>query len=212
MKLLFATRNKNKAREVARILSEYRTVLGEIELLTLDDVGITEDVLENGSSFEENALIKANAGAVTGYITLADDSGIEVDALGGAPGIYSARFAGKHGDDKANNALLLKKLQGVPKEKRTARYVVAIACVLPGGEYFTVRKTTEGLILNEYDGEGGFGYDPLFWSLDLQKSFGRANPDEKNAVSHRGRAVRAAAMELARRIGLDTEGKKYDYK
>ena len=200
MKILLATRNKNKAREVARILSEYRDKLGEVELLTLDDVGITEDVEENGSTFEENAMIKAKAGAAIGLVTLADDSGIEVDALGGAPGIYSARFAGGHGDDAANNALLLEKLADVPREKRTARYAVAIACVLPDGSTFTVRGPTEGLILNEYDGEGGFGYDPLFWSLDLKKSFGRATPDEKNAVSHRGRAVRLAAEELIRRL------------
>ena len=200
MKILLATRNKNKAREVAAILSEYRDRLGEIELLTLDDVGFPEDVEENGSTFEENALIKARAGAKSGYITLADDSGIEVDALNGAPGIYSARFAGGHGDDKANNELLLKKLEGVPREKRTARYAVAIACVLPNGEKFTVRGTTEGLILNAYDGEGGFGYDPLFWSTDLQKSFGRATPEEKNGVSHRGRAVRLVANELIRRL------------
>ena len=205
MKILLATRNKNKAREVAAILSEYRDQLGEIELLTLDDAGITDDVEENGSTFEENAMIKARAGAASGLITLADDSGIEVDALGGAPGIYSARFAGGHGDDKANNELLLQKLQGVPKEKRTARYAVAIACVLPDGETFTVRGTTEGLILDSYDGAGGFGYDPLFWSLDLQKSFGRATPEEKNGVSHRGRAVRLAASELIRRLQTQNE-------
>ncbi len=205
MKILLATRNKNKAREVAAILSEYRDQLGEIELLTLDDAGIIDDVEENGSTFEENAMIKARAGAASGLITLADDSGIEVDALGGAPGIYSARFAGSHGDDKANNELLLRKLQGVPKEKRTARYAVAIACVLPDGETFTVRGTTEGLILDSYDGAGGFGYDPLFWSLDLQKSFGRATPEEKNGVSHRGRAVRLAASELIRRMQTQNE-------
>ena len=207
MKILLATRNKNKAREVARILSEYRDKLGEIDLVTLDDVGISDDVEENGTTFEENAMLKAKAGAATGLVTLADDSGIEVDALGGAPGIYSARFAGGHGDDEANNALLLKKLEGVPREKRTARYAVAIACVLPNGESFTVRGTTEGLILDAYDGEGGFGYDPLFWSLDLQKSFGRATPDEKNGVSHRGRAVRLAAEELVRRLDRNKERK-----
>ena len=207
MKILLATRNKNKAREVARILSEYKDKLGEIDLVTLDDVGICDDVEENGTTFEENAMLKAKAGAATGLVTLADDSGIEVDALGGAPGIYSARFAGGHGDDEANNALLLKKLEGVPREKRTARYAVAIACVLPNGESFTVRGTTEGLILDAYDGEGGFGYDPLFWSLDLQKSFGRATPDEKNGVSHRGRAVRLAAEELVRRLDRNTERK-----
>ena len=207
MKILLATRNKNKAREVARILSEYRDKLGEIDLVTLDDVGICDDVEENGATFEENAMLKAKAGAATGLVTLADDSGIEVDALGGAPGIYSARFAGGHGDDEANNALLLKKLEGVPREKRTARYAVAIACVLPNGESFTVRGTTEGLILDAYDGEGGFGYDPLFWSLDLQKSFGRATPDEKNGVSHRGRAVRLAAEELVRRLDRNKERK-----
>ena len=207
MKILLATRNKNKAREVARILSKYRDKLGEIDLVTLDDVGICDDVEENGTTFEENAMLKAKAGAATGLVTLADDSGIEVDALGGAPGIYSARFAGGHGDDQANNALLLKKLEGVPREKRTARYAVAIACVLPNGESFTVRGTTEGLILDAYDGEGGFGYDPLFWSLDLQKSFGRATPDEKNGVSHRGRAVRLAAEELVRRLDRNKERK-----
>ena len=205
MKILLSTRNKNKAREVAAILSEYRDQLGEIELLTLDDAGFPDDVEENGSTFEENAMIKARAGAASGLITLADDSGIEVDALGGAPGIYSARFAGSHGDDKANNELLLQKLQGVPKEKRTARYAVAIACVLPDGETFTVRGTAEGLILDSYDGTGGFGYDPLFWSLDLQKSFGRATPEEKNGVSHRGRAVRLAASELIRRLQTQNE-------
>lgn len=206
MKILFATHNKNKAREVASILSEYRDRLGEIELLTLDDVGVTDDPEENGSTFEENAMIKAKAGAKTGVLTMADDSGIEVDALGGAPGIYSARFSGVHGDDKANNALLLKKLEGVPREKRTARYAVAIACVLPDGGSFTVRGSTEGLILFDYDGEGGFGYDPLFWSSDLQKSFGRATADEKNAVSHRGRAVRLAAQELIARLCPNMKG------
>lgn len=207
MKILFATHNSNKAKEVARILSEYRQTLGEIELLALDDVGIKDDPEENGATFEENAMIKARAGAATGLLTFADDSGIEVDALGGAPGIYSARFSGVHGDDAANNALLLKKLEGIPRENRTARYAVAIACVLPGGDSFTVRGTTEGLILDAYDGEGGFGYDPLFWSTDLQKSFGRATPDEKNAVSHRGRAVRLAAEELIARLNRNTEGK-----
>ena len=206
MKILFATHNKNKAREVASILSEYRDRLGEIKLLTLDDVGVTDDPEENGSTFEENAMIKAKAGAKTGVLTMADDSGIEVDALGGAPGIYSARFSGVHGDDKANNALLLKKLEGVPREKRTARYAVAIACVLPDGGSFTVRGSTEGLILFDYDGEGGFGYDPLFWSSDLQKSFGRATADEKNAVSHRGRAVRLAAQELIARLCPNMKG------
>ena len=208
MKILLATHNRNKAREFARILSEYRDSLGDIELMTLEDVGVTEDVEENGSTFEENAMIKARVGARSGYPTLADDSGIEVDALGGAPGIFSARFAGGHGDDAANNALLLEKLRGVPREKRTARYVVVVACVLPDGEEFTVRGTTEGLILSSYDGEGGFGYDPLFWSLDLEKSFGRATPDEKNAVSHRGRAVRLAARELAARLDRKMEGNR----
>ena len=146
MKIVLATHNKNKAREFARILSEYSDSLGEIKLFTLDDVGVTDEVEENGTTFEENAMIKARAGAAAGFITLADDSGIEVDALGGAPGIYSARFAGGHGNDEANNALLLKKLEGVPREKRTARYVVAVACVMPDGDCFTVRGTTEGLI------------------------------------------------------------------
>ncbi len=200
MKLVFATGNLGKLREAAEILGP------DFELLTPADLGITEEIPETGNTFRANSLQKAEYIRLrTGLDCFADDSGLEVDALGGAPGIYSARFAGSHGDDKANNELLLRKLQGVPKEKRTARYAVAIACVLPDGETFTVRGTTEGLILDSYDGAGGFGYDPLFWSLDLQKSFGRATPEEKNGVSHRGRAVRLAASELIRRLQTQNE-------
>ena len=210
MKILLATHNRNKAREVSEILFDYRDRLGEIELLTFDDVGIADDIEENGSTFEENALIKARVGGQAGFLTIADDSGIEVDALDGAPGIYSARFSGPHGDDEANNRLLLAKLAGLPPESRTARYVAAIACVLPDGDSFTLRGTTEGRILDHYEGSGGFGYDPLFWSLDLNKSFGRATPEEKNAVSHRGRAVRLFAEELIAR--LKRKGEPDDHK
>ena len=200
MKIVLATHNKNKTREVSEILSDYRDRIGEIELLTLDDVGIKGDIEETGTTFEENALIKARRGAESGILTIADDSGIEVDALDGAPGVYSARFSGPHGNDETNNELLLQKLAGLTREKRTARYVAAIACVFPDGDSFTVRGTTEGIILFDYEGKGGFGYDPLFWSTDLKKSFGKATPEEKNGVSHRGRAIRLMADELIRRL------------
>ena len=198
MKIVLASRNQKKIGELRTILSES---FPDLEILSLDDVGIEGEIEENGSTFEENALIKARVAATSGYIGVGDDSGLTVDALGGDPGIYSARyaarchFAGDH-DDEGNNQALLQNLAGVPTEKRTGAFVCVIGCVMPDGREFTVRGEARGRILEEYRGGGGFGYDPLFFYDPLNKTFAELTPDEKNAVSHRGKAVRAFAKML----------------
>ena len=157
------------------------------------------DVVEDGDTFEANAALKARSACrVTGLPAIADDSGLCVDYLDGAPGIYSARFSGGHGNDEANNDLLLQKLEGVPMEQRTAYYVCAICCVFPDGEELTVRGECHGHIGFERDGNAGFGYDPLF--LVEGRSFGRYTAEEKDKISHRGRALRTLAAELEKRI------------
>ena len=163
MELILASRNKKKIREMEAILA---THFQGVRVLSLDDVGYVGDIEENGTTYEENALIKARTAVNAGggnYPAIADDSGLSVDALDGAPGVYSARYAGEHGDDAANNALLLKNLADVPAEARTARFVCCIALVYPDGRELTVRGETEGLIIDEAKGEGGFGYDPYFY-------------------------------------------------
>ncbi|MBE6530697.1 MAG: RdgB/HAM1 family non-canonical purine NTP pyrophosphatase [Ruminococcaceae bacterium] len=192
MKIVLASRNKHKISELQALLGEY---IEDIEILSLDDVGIYGEIDENGSSFSENALIKARCAASSGYIGVGDDSGLEVDALDGAPGIYSARYAGAHGDDSANNALLLENLKGAAD--RSGRFVCAIACVFPeDGREICVRGTAEGEILCEYRGGGGFGYDPLFYYPPLDKTFGELSAEEKNKVSHRSDAIRKLAAKL----------------
>ena len=192
MKIVLASRNKKKIAELQTLLGEY---IEGIEILSLDDVGILGEIEENGNSFSENALIKARAAAESGYIGIGDDSGLEVDALGGAPGIYSARYAGGHGDDEANNQLLLKNLED--KTDRSARFVCALACVYPDGrEDICVIGKAEGEIISEYRGEGGFGYDPLFYFPPLGKTFGELSAEEKNRVSHRSDAIRKMAEKL----------------
>lgn len=199
MKLVFASGNENKVREVRQILEDV-PAFSSVEILSLRDIGFTGDIVEDGQTFEENALIKARAIAALGYACFADDSGLEVDALGGAPGVYSARYCGIHGDDPANNALLLKNMSGIPTEKRTARYVAAIAYASPSGASFTLRGTCEGRILTQEDGgKGGFGYDPLFFVEEYGKTFASVTAEEKHAISHRGKAVRAFAEEMIRR-------------
>ena len=196
MKIVLASRNKKKIKELETLLSEY---IEGIEILSLDDVGIYGEIEEDGESFAENALIKASAAARSGYIGIGDDSGLEVDALGGAPGIYSARYAGEHGNDAANNALLLKNLEGA--ENRSARFVCAIACVFPdGAEPISVIGTAEGEMISEYRGEGGFGYDPLFYFPPLDKTFAELTAEEKNKISHRSCAIRLFAEALRERI------------
>ncbi len=195
MKIVLASRNKHKIFELETLLGRY---IEGIEILSLDDVGYTEEIVEDGLTFEANAMIKAKAAAKSGYIGLGDDSGLSVRTLGGEPGIYSARYAGDHGNDAANNALLLEKMKD--ESDRYAEFVCAIACVFPNGEEsLCVKGVCGGQILREPDGKGGFGYDPLFYYEEAGKTFAALTAEEKNEVSHRGRAVRALAEELLRR-------------
>ena len=196
MKLILASRNKKKIREMEAILAEHVT---GVQILSLDDIGFEGDIEENGTTFEENALIKARtAMAASGnqIAAIADDSGLSVDVLDGAPGVYSARYAGGHGDDAANNALLLQNLAHVPVSERTARFVCCIVCVFPDGREITVRGETEGLLIDDARGEGGFGYDPYFYYQPYGKTFAELTADQKNAISHRGKAVAKLAEAL----------------
>ena len=197
MRLVFASNNAGKIREVAKILNE--CFEEDVTLLSLKDIGFFDDIVEDGDTFEANALIKARTVARLGYLCIADDSGLEVDALGGAPGIYSARYSGGHGNDKENNLLVLKNLEGVPDEKRTARFTCAIACVTPEGDEFTVKASCEGRILHAEEGNGGFGYDPLFYVEEYKKTLASVTAEEKNAISHRGKALRAFVAEYEKR-------------
>ncbi len=202
MKIVLASRNQKKIKELKTLLSES---FPTVEILSLDDVGIYGEIEEDGNTFEENALIKARAAAGSGYIGVGDDSGLTVDVLDGAPGIYSARYAarcnyaGDH-DDEGNNQALLHNLQGVAPEDRGGAFVCAIACVLPDGREFTVRGEARGRILDSYHGNGGFGYDPLFYYEPLAKTFAELTPAEKNAVSHRGKAIALFAQALKESI------------
>ncbi len=191
MDFILATNNMKKLAEMQRILSP----LG-INVVTAKMLGKTlTDVVEDGTTFEENAQKKArHACAEMGMPAIADDSGLCVDYLNGAPGIYSARFSGGHGNDEANNDLLLQKLSGVPMEERTAYYVCAICCVFPDGREITVRGECHGHIGFERDGHEGFGYDPLF--LVDGRAFGRYTAEEKDKISHRGNALRLLTKEL----------------
>ena len=200
--MVLASRNKGKLRELHKLLAE---CLGDVfELKSLDEVGLTAEIEENGATFAENALIKARAAAASGYIGLADDSGLAVNALDGAPGVYSARFAGEHGNDAANNALLLEKLADA--EDRSAAFVCAFACVFPDGrEPIVAEGRVEGEILKAPRGEGGFGYDPLFYYAPFEKSFAELSADEKNKISHRGEAVERFAQLFARQTGLKND-------
>ncbi len=190
MKIIAASGNKAKLREIAQIFQGH-------EIVAMQDAGFTEEIEENGVTFEENALIKARAVRNALHCAaLADDSGLCVDALHGAPGVYSARFCGRHGDDAANNRLLLEKLNGLPESQRGAYFESCVALVFADGREFVASGKTFGSILFEEDGNGGFGYDPLFFSNDLQKSFGTASAEEKNAVSHRGRALSLLAEKI----------------
>lgn len=191
MDFLIATHNMNKRDELQRILSP----LG-VHVLTADEAGVDlTDVEETGTTFEENALLKARSGCKEGKMPcIADDSGLCVDALDGAPGVYSARFAGEHGNDDKNNEKLLSLLSDVPPEKRTARFVSTVACVFPDGRELVVRGECEGKIGYEKRGENGFGYDPLFYVGE--RTFAEFTPEEKDAVSHRGNALRALCKAL----------------
>jgi len=187
-KLLIATRNHKKSKELQEILAG-----SGIQVLTLDDIAGMPEIVEDGQSFEENATKKAAVIAkLSGYTTLADDSGLEVDALNGAPGIYSARFAGENATDEENNQKLLKLLEDVAEPDRRARFVCVIAICQPDGTVRTVRGTCEGKIIFEPGGQGGFGYDPLFVPEGYSKTFAELSAEEKHRISHRGKALHAA--------------------
>ena len=191
-KLVFATGNANKTREFREILDQ-----SCYEVLSMKDAGIELDIEENGSTFVENALIKARAVAArTAAIVVADDSGLVVDALGGEPGIYSARYLGEDTPYAVKNQMILDQLSEVPKEKRTARFVCAMAAVLPDGQEWTVTGVMEGYIGPEAVGEHGFGYDPIFYVDAYGTSTANIQPEQKNAISHRGQALRVIRDKL----------------
>lgn len=187
-KILFATGNEGKMREIRSILADTGA-----EVLSMKEAGIFPEIVEDGATFEENALIKARAVADVWKqpesVVLADDSGLVIDALDGEPGIYSARYMGEYTSYDAKNANLLKRLEGVSDQKRTARFVCAIAAVMPDGREFTVQDAIEGRIGYEQKGEGGFGYDPIFYVPEFGKTTAEMTADEKNRVSHRGKAL-----------------------
>ena len=198
-KLLLATHNPGKLAEIATLLAEVPlTLIGPKEVR--DHVRATlEPPEENGATYAANALLKAHAAhRASGLAALADDSGLEVDALGGAPGVKSARFAGPDATDEENNALLLARLGGRPPAERTARFVCAAALVAPDGVSVVTTGEVRGLILDAPRGGGGFGYDPLFFYAPFNSTFGEAAAADKNAVSHRAAAFRAMAAEIQR--------------
>lgn len=183
-KLIVATKNKGKLKEI-------REILDDVEVIGLCDLPLSLDIVEDGSTFEENALKKAEVLMhELSAPVLADDSGLEVDALGGRPGVFSARYAGENASDEDNMNKLLDELGNTPTDQRGARFVCVMCLVTPDGKHYTARGETKGRILNAPQGENGFGYDPLFYNEEYAKTFAQLSSDEKNALSHRGRALR----------------------
>ena len=195
MKIVLASRNAKKIRELETLLAEYASM--HIEVLSLDDIGYTEEIVEDGNSFEENAWIKAAVPAKLGYIGIADDSGLTVDALGGAPGIYSARYGFDDSlDDWGRLELLLKNTEHVPDGERQAQFVCVITMVTPDGKVIQARGEIHGELLREARGENGFGYDPIFYYPPAGKSTAEMTPEEKNGVSHRANALKVFYEKL----------------
>lgn len=191
-KIIFATGNEGKLKEIKVILD-----MAGVEILSMKEAGIYADIEENGSTFEENAIIKAKAiGELTGEIVLADDSGLEIDYLNKEPGVYSARYAGEDTPYSIKNQMLLDRLEGVEMEQRTARFVCVIAAALPDGRVITTRGTIEGYIGHAPAGENGFGYDPIFYVPEYKCSTAQLTMEQKNELSHRGKALRAMKEEL----------------
>ena len=190
-RLVFATGNQGK-------VNEFRQMLGDdYEILSMKDIGVDIDIVEDGKTFEENAVIKAKAVMEeTGEMVLADDSGFEVDYLNKEPGIYSARYLGEDTPYSIKNAEILKRCEGVPDEKRTARFVCAIAAAFPDGSMKTVRAAMEGRIGYKESGENGFGYDPIFYLPEYGCTSAELSMEEKNRISHRGKALRLIKEEL----------------
>lgn len=197
-RIIFATGNSGKMKEIREILSDLN-----VEVVSMKEAGITADIVEDGSTFEENAVIKARAiMEITNEIVLADDSGLEIDYLNKEPGIYSARYMGEDTSYRIKNKNLIDRLEGVPDAKRTARFVCAVAAAFPGGEVVTVRGTIEGIIGYEERGENGFGYDPIFYVPEYGCSTAELPLEEKNKISHRGKALRKMKKELkSRKVG-----------
>ena len=196
-RIIFATGNQDKMAEIREILKDLNA-----EILSMKEAGIFVPIEENGTTFEENAQIKATAVAAVcpDSIVLADDSGLEIDYLNKEPGVYSARYLGEDTPYEIKNQTLLKRMEGVPREKRTARFVCAVCAVVPGHEPMTVRGTIEGYIGWEPAGENGFGYDPIFYVPDLNCSTAQLSMEEKNARSHRGNALRAMREKLEKTV------------
>lgn len=199
MKLIIASNNAHKVREIKEILGSYFPVI-----FTQREAGLTLEVEENGNTFSENAIKKAEETLVcaTGFdAALADDSGLMVDALSGAPGVYSARYAGEGHDDDANNQKLLREMDAVPEQKRTCRFVSAVALARRGEPTVCVTGACEGKLMRSPAGEGGFGYDPLFFYEPAQLSFAQMDAAQKNEISHRRRALEALKAKLAQESG-----------
>ena len=201
-KIIFATGNEANTNPTREILDGL-TFLGEkVQILSMKEAGIDIDIIEDGKSFEENAMIKARAvaGAAKEAIVLADDSGLVIDYLNGEPGIYSARYLGKDTSYRVKNANLVQRLEGVPDEKRSARFVCAIAAVLPDGRELSTRGTIEGRIGYEEKGLNGFGFDPIFYVPEIGKYTAELSDEDKNRISHRGKALRAMREELEKEL------------
>lgn len=200
MRLLIATRNRKKQAELQRIL-DAALGPGHVTLLLLHDVAPYDEVPETGLTFVDNALLKARDGAAhTGLPTVADDSGLVVDALGGMPGVLSARWSGRHGDDEANLRLLLAQMSDVDEQHRGARFVCAAALVLPDGREFTTSGEMPGRLVREPAGTGGFGYDPIFVADGFAVTNAQLTPERKDAISHRGKALRALAETIRTQV------------
>ena len=190
--IVLASRNKKKIAELQSLLDE--SLAGKVKILSLSDIGFDGEIDEFGDSFEVNSLIKAAVPARLGYIGVADDSGLCVDALGGAPGIYSARFLGEDTPYTEKNAIVLNRLKDVPDEQRTARYVCAICCIFPNEDIISTEGVCEGKMGYEPKGSNGFGYDPIFVYGD--KSLAEISDEEKDKISHRGIALKKFVVEL----------------
>lgn len=200
-RIIFATGNEGKMREIREILKE----LG-VQVLSMKEAGVSLDIEENGSTFEENAMIKARAvWNRTGGIVLADDSGLVVDALNGEPGVHSARYMGEETSYEIKNRQIIRRLEGAEGRDRSARFVCVIAAVLPDGTERKTEGTMEGVIAMEPAGEGGFGYDPILYLPEYGKTGAELTMEEKNAISHRGKALRAMKGELAKWLGKDEQ-------
>lgn len=196
-RIVFATGNENKMKEIRMILADLN-----MEIVSMKEAGVDIEIIEDGMSFEENAEIKARSVSrvLTNDIVLADDSGLEIDYLDKAPGIYSARFAGEDTSYDIKNRIFLDRLEGVPDEERTARFVCAVAAVFPDGTAETVRETIEGRIAHEISGDNGFGYDPIFYVPEYGCTTAEMTPEQKNELSHRGKALRSMKKILEKKF------------